>query len=182
MPTNLELVEHTRRALRENWGYMLGGFCQVLTEALLKQKMSQGYKVGEYNTKWGAYLRGFLGRRTTDCYGLIKGCVWWNGGDVIYVSHQDRNQEGAFEAATEKGPLLGIPEIPGLCLYMNGHAGIYVGNGELIECIGAPKGMTLARIVNGKVSGGSNFTHWFKDTFITYPAPISDLNTISCLH
>ena len=79
-----------------------------------------------------------------------------------------RNQEGAYKASKEKGLLKTIPEIPGLVLWMKGHAGIYIGNGEFIECVGAPIGMRKGKIINGKVTSGSKFTHWFKDTYIKY--------------
>lgn len=172
MKTNMELVEFAKKALAENWGYCLGSFGNVLTTTFLTQKLNQGYGVGAYNTKHRPYLNRFLNRRVTDCYGLVKGCVWWNGGNVKYVASQDRNQEGAYNSAKEKGPLSTMPEIPGLILWHKGHAGIYIGNGEFIECSGAPVGMRKGRIQGGKVISGSKFTHWFKDTYIAYSEPI----------
>lgn len=166
--TNLELVDFAKKALVEKWGYCLGTFGQVLSPALLQQKLSQGSGVGAYNTANRAYLNSFMGKRVSDCYGLVKGFVWWNGGNVRYVANQDRNQEGAFNSAKEKGPLSNMPEIPGLVLWMKGHAGIYIGNGEFIECKGAPVGMIKGKITSGKVVSGSPFTHWFKDTYIDY--------------
>lgn len=166
--TNLELVEFAKKALTENWGYCLGTFGNILTPTLLEQKCKQGYGVGDYNTKHKPYLQKFLNKRVSDCYGLVKAFIWWNGGNVQYIASQDRNQEGAFNAAKEKGPLSTIPEIPGLILWMKGHAGIYIGNGEFIECAGAPIGMRKGKIVNSRVVSGSNFTHWFKDTYIEY--------------
>lgn len=168
MKTNLKLVEFAKKALAENWGYCLGTYGNILTPSLLQQKMSQGYGVGAYNTKHKLYLNKFIGKRVSDCYGLIKGFVWWNDGNVKYNAQQDRNQEGAFSAAKEKGVIANIPEIPGLILWMKGHAGIYIGNGEFIECVGAPVGVRKGKIVNGKVISGSKFTHWFKDTYIDY--------------
>lgn len=168
MHTNLELVAFAKKALAENWGYCLGSFGNILTPAFLNAKLKQGYGVGAYNSKHQAYLKRFIDRRVTDCYGLVKGFVWWNNGNVRYIASQDRNQEGAYNAAREKGPISNIPEIPGLVLWMRGHAGVYIGNGEFIECVGAPVGMRKGRIANGRVVSGSRFTHWFKDTYITY--------------
>ncbi|PKL00079.1 MAG: hypothetical protein CVV56_08165 [Tenericutes bacterium HGW-Tenericutes-1] len=168
MVTNIQLVEFVKKALSENWGYCLGSFGNILTPAFMSQKMKQGYGVGEYNTKHKTYLQKFLNKRVSDCYGLVKAFVWWNDGNVKYIASQDRNQEGAFNAAKEKGPISNIPEIPGLVLWMKGHAGIYIGGGEFIECAGAPTGMFKGKIQNGKVVSGSKFTHWFKDTYITY--------------
>ena len=168
MKTNIELVEFAKKALQENWGYCLGSFGNILIPSFLQQKMSQGGGVGAYNAKHKDYLNKFINKRVTDCYGLIKAFVWWNNGQVKYVASQDRNQEGAYTAAKEKGTLATIPEIPGLILWMKGHAGIYIGNGEFIECVGAPVGMRKGKIVNGVVSSGSKFTHWFKDTYVDY--------------
>ena len=176
MHTNTGLVAFAHKALAENWGYCLGSFGNILTDAFLNQKLAQGGGVGAYNTKHKAYLARYRNKRVSDCYGLVKAYVWWTGERTQpkYIPSQDRNQEGAYRAAREKGPLSNMPEIPGLVLWMRGHAGIYIGNGEFIECAGAPKGMVRGRITNGRVVKGSPFTHWFKDTYITYaPAVVS---------
>lgn len=177
---NLKLVEFAKKALNENWGYCLGSFGNILTPAFMAQKMAQGYGVGIYNTRHKTYLGKFLNKRVTDCYGLVKGFVWWNGGNVRYAARQDRNQEGAFNASKEKGLLATMPEIPGLVLWMKGHAGIYIGNGEFIECAGAPVGMIKGKIQSGRVVSGSKFTHWFKDDYITYLVPSSKIKLDLC--
>lgn len=170
MHTNTGLVAFAHKALAENWGYCLGSFGNILTDAFLNQKLAQGGGVGAYNSKHKAYLARYRNKRVSDCYGLVKAYVWWTGERTQpkYIPSQDRNQEGAYRAAREKGPLNNMPEIPGLVLWMRGHAGIYIGNGEFIECAGAPKGMVRGRITNGRVVKGSRFTHWFKDTYINY--------------
>ncbi|OLS02870.1 hypothetical protein [Tissierella creatinophila] len=178
MKTNIELVKFVEKALKENWGYCLGTYGQVLTDSLLKSKTIQGYGVGAYNTRHKAYLNKFKGKMVSDCYGLVKGFVWPKDskGSAKYVASQDRNQEGAFNSAKIKGSISNIPNIPGLILWMKGHAGIYIGNGEFIECVGAPIGMRKGRIQNGKVVSGSKFTHWFKDTYITYVSETPNRN------
>ncbi len=176
---NIGLAEYAKKALSENWGYCLGAFGNILTETLLDQKCNQGGGVGQYNTAHKDYLKKFLNKRVSDCYGLVKAYLWDNNGTVKYNPAQDRNQESAYLAAKEKGVLSTIPEIPGVVLWMSGHAGIYIGNGEFIECAGAPTGMKQGKIQDGKVVSGSRFTHWFKDTFIDYgdaPAPQNCVN------
>lgn len=169
MKTNIGLAAYAQKAYRENWGYLLGGYGTILTQSFLNAKMKQAGRVGTYNTKHQAYLRRFMGKRVTDCYGLIKGYLWTRAdGSVPYNAKQDRNQEMAYNAAKEKGPLRTLPEIPGIVLWMKGHAGVYIGNGEFIECAGVPVGMRKGKIVNGRVTSGARFTHWFKDTHITY--------------
>ena len=168
MKSNKGLVQFVETALAEKWGYCLGTFGQILTPVLLSQKMKQGYGVGVYNTRHQAYLQQFIGKRVSDCYGLVKAFTWWDGNNPKYNAKQDRNQEGAYAAAKEKGPLATLPEIPGVILWMKGHAGVYIGNGEFIECVGAPVGMRKGIIKNGRVVAGSKFTHWFKDTYLEY--------------
>lgn len=169
MKNNIKLVKYAKKAYADNYGYCLGTFGQTLTPNLLNQKMAQGNGVGAYNTRNKAYLSKFIGKTVSDCYGIVKGFVWQDReGNVRYNGSQDRNANTAYNNAREKGPISTIPEIPGLVLWMNGHAGVYVGNGEFIECAGAPKGMQKGKIVNGKVTQGNKFTHWFKDTYITY--------------
>ena len=170
MLTNKGLVEHAKMALAEKWGYCLGTYGQVLTNNVLDAKCSQGYGVGEYNTYWKSYLLGFLNKRVSDCYGLVKSYCWWNDANLGYGINgcPDRNQETAYKAAKIKGTIKNMPEVPGLILYMEGHAGIYIGNGKFIECKGCPYGVIEGKIQNGTVASGSNFTHWFKDTYIFY--------------
>lgn len=174
MKTNLKLVEFAEKAFKEDWGYCLGTFGNILTPTLLQQKMKQGNGVGAYNTKNLPYLKKYTNKRVSDCYGLVKAFKWWNGEgkQPSYIASQDRNQEGAFNASKEKGPLSTIPEVPGLILWMRGHAGIYIGHGEFIECVGSPVGMRKGKIANGRVISGSPFTHWFKDTYVDYQSTL----------
>lgn len=163
------LVDYVKKALKEDWGYVLGTYGQILTPAVLRAKQNQGYGVGAYNRRHNTYVRKYLNKRVSDCYGLVKGFLWTDkNGKVTYDGRMDRNQEMAYNAAKEKGTIANIPEIPGLVLWMKGHAGIYIGNGEFIEIAGVPVGMRKGKITNGKVTRGSKFTHWFKDTFIDY--------------
>jgi len=180
MNTNIALVEYAKKAHKENWGYCLGTFGQTLTPALLKQKMAQGNGVGAYNTKHKAYLAKFMGNKVSDCYGLVKGFLWTDRtGSIRYNSTQDKNANTAYSSAREKGAISNIPEIPGLVLWMKGHAGVYIGNGEFIECAGAPKGMQKGKIQNGRVTQGNKFTHWFKDANITYGEPKPTVDKLS---
>lgn len=173
MFTNTGLVELAKKAQSEKWGYVNGTYGNILTQTLMNQKCSQTGGVGEYNTYWkDKYIKNFVGKRVSDCYGLVKAYVWWTGenSSPIYNSNGciDRNQEGAYAAAKEKGSLSTMPEIPGIVLWMKGHVGIYVGNGEFIECAGCPVGTRKGTVKNGVITSGSKFTHWFKDNWITY--------------
>lgn len=183
--TNIGLVEFAKKALREDWGYVLGTFGQILSPALLKQKQNQGYGVGAYNSRHKAYQTRYIGKRVSDCYGIVKAYLWWQGEgrNPIYTPSQDNNANTAYNIAREKGSISNIPEIPGLVLWMPGHAGVYIGNGEFIECVGSPVGMRKGRIVNGRVVSGSRFRNWFKDVNIKYvkkeEKPVTKKQTVS---
>lgn len=173
MFTNYGLVEHAKKALNEGWGYVNGTFGNILTESLLEQKCSQSGGVGEYNSYWkDKYIKYFIGKRVSDCYGLVKAYIWWTNENSSPQyngnANMDRNQEGAFNIAKEKGLLSTMPELPGIILWMKGHVGIYLGNGEFIECAGCPVGTRKGTIKNGVITSGSKFTHWFKDNWISY--------------
>ena len=184
--TNLGLVELAKKALNENWGYVNGTFGNILTENLLNQKCNQAGGVGEYNSYWrNKYIKNFIGKRVSDCYGLVKAYTWWTDEDSSpkYNNNNciDRNQEGAYAVANEKGLLSTMPEIKGLILWMKGHVGIYIGNGEFIECAGCPVGMRKGTIKNGVITSGSQFTHWFKDNWITYIEEDKDIDVNEAL-
>lgn len=183
--TNKGLVEYVKKAYSEKWGYCLGCYGQILTEKVLNAKMKQGYGVGAYNTRHKNYLYRYMGQRVSDCYGLVKGYIWTSNDRLQYDSKTDRNQEMAYRDAKEKGSISTMPEIPGLILWIKGHAGVYIGGGEFIEIVGAPTGMRKGKIQSGRITYGTKFTHWFKDTYIDYnyqptnPRPTRRVGTIT---
>ena len=168
--TNTGLVAHAKKALNEKWFYGWGTYGQLATAALIESNIRQYPE----NAAWKTYMTVAVGKtRLCDCYGLVKSYLWWtsDGANPKYNNAQDRNTAGAYNAAKEKGTLSNMPEIPGIILYMQGHVGVYIGNGEFIELTGGGVGARKGTIKNGVVTSGSKFTHWFKDTFITYEAP-----------
>ena len=47
-----------------------------------------------------------------------------------------------------------MPDIPGLLVFMPGHVGVYIGNGEVIEARGHAYGVVKTRLKN------RNWTKW----------------------
>ena len=73
---NLDLVKWAEFAYENKWGYVWGSHGQVLTEKELNRLKGV---FGSYVTDKEAYIRShWLGRRTADCVGLIKGYGWYN--------------------------------------------------------------------------------------------------------
>ncbi len=161
---NLDLVQWAIAAERANWGYVMGTFGNILTESGLNAKLEQ---YPSAITPYEAFIReNWLGRRTADCVGLIKGYCWFDpaSGNIQYKTNgmPDINESTMFLTATEKGTIDTIPEIPGLAVWMTGHIGIYIGHGEVIQAAGTRLGVIRTRLEDG------NWTHWLKVPFITY--------------
>lgn len=162
MLTNKGLVEHVEKALAEKWGYVWGTFGQILNNRLLNQKITQYPDgVGKYED----FIRKhWLGKRTADCVGLIKSYMWWTTiGDPVYSSLNDVSANGMFGAAKEKGPINTMPDVPGVCVWKEGHIGVYVGDGQVIEAHGTKHG-----VIQTPLRGGTPWTHWLKCPYITY--------------
>ena len=161
---NRDLAAFAHEAWENQWGYVWGMFGDVLTEEWLSFKIDQypedvGKQEKLIREKW-------MGRRTTDCVGLIKAYGWFDPttGEILYNSGKmpDCSTETMFDAAEETGTVDTIPELPGIIVYREGHVGIYIGGGFVIEAKGTEYG-----VVKTKLSE-SDFTHWFKCPYIEY--------------
>ncbi len=161
---NLDLVKWAVHASKSEWGYVYGTYGSVLNEALLTGKISQ------YPNEVGGYedfiRQHWLGGRTVDCVGLIKGYGWYNTETAqIQIGANgmpDISANAMFENASEKGTIDTIPEIPGLAVWHEGHIGIYIGNGEVVQAANTNAGVIRTPI------GQSGWTHWLKIPYISY--------------
>ena len=159
--TNNDLVVFARGCLGRP--YIYGTFGQILTEKILEQK-ARDYptRLGPERVKYAK--EHYLGKRTSDCEGLIKNFLWAEdpNSPPTYNAAQDLSANGAFEKATVKGVIGTMPERPGICVRYNGHVGVYVGNGEVIEARGFNYGTVKTKLKD------RNWTHWFEHPFIKY--------------
>lgn len=143
---------------------MWGTFGEVLTESYYEAKAAQ------YPDEVGGYedfiRQNWLGGRTADCVGFIKGYGWLNADthEIEYGTNgmPDIGADAMYDNATEKGTIDTIPEIPGLAVWHEGHIGIYIGNGQVIHASGTKVGVVQTPI------GNSGWTHWLKIPYITY--------------
>lgn len=161
---NLDLVTWAKNASNAQWGYVYGMFGTVLDEDMLTYKKNQ---YPEDVTPYEEFIRAnWLGKRCADCVGLIKGYGWYNpeSGEVEYGSNgmADVDAGGMYDAATEKGVLSTMPDIPGLAVWQQGHIGIYVGDGKVVEAMTTTVGVVTTDLNN------RGWTHWLKIPYINY--------------
>lgn len=159
-----DLVIWARQAYENGWGYVYGTYGNILTEELLQDRASM---FGEHVTGFEDFIReNWMRRRTADCVGLIKGYGWYNpdSGEIVVGTNgmADVTANGMFDAATVKGTIDTIPETPGLAVWQDGHIGIYIGNGEVIEAMGTEQGVVKTTLQSG-------WTHWLEIPYISYP-------------
>lgn len=169
MLTNTGLVKHVKMALNEKWGYVWGTFGQYLTPTLLQEKSMQ-YPDGV--GKHVQFIReNWLNKKTADCVGLIKSYIWWNPilHIPVYDPNTDVSADNMYNKASVKGSMDAFPEIPGLCVWKEGHIGIYVGNGEVIEAHGTFYGVIKTPL---KGSGSTPWTHWLQCPYIAYETAV----------
>ena len=172
--TNLSLVGHA--IARLGTGYVYGTYGHVLTESLLSAKLKQyPLKVAPYL----AFIRAnWLGKPVQDCVGLIKGHYWTDDdGKIVYKLDglPDVSANGMYNAATEKGPIYALPEIKGLIVWKNGHVGIYIGNGEVIEAHGTKSGVIKTRLT--KTVNETGWTRWLKCPCVDYITEVENKPT-----
>lgn len=161
---NLDLAQWAIAAEKAGWGYVWGTYGPILTRSLFEMKLEQYPEdVGGYEDYISNH---YIGKRTADCVGLIKGYSWYDpqtesfGYAVNGMPDLSANQ--IYEVATEKGSIDTIPEIPGLLVWMDGHVGIYIGNGEVIEARGTYYGVVRTQLRD------RNWQGWAKVRGITY--------------
>ena len=170
--TNNQLAEFAKKKLGVKSAYMWGEFGRQITNSTINQKVTQ-YRAMESTKKYYtdtrvAYLRSLVGKGYfgCDCTGLYKWFIWSENDRYApkYTKATDRNTVDMYNAATVKGDINTIPEIPGLIVYKYGHVGVYIGNGEVVEC-------TLSSFGDGIVKTklkNRDWTHWLKMPEITY--------------
>ena len=138
--TNEGLVEHAWNAyaMRDHTCYGWGCIFSKITQSSVENKFNQ-YK--DWYASHSAVKNALtsLAAKTdevnyaVDCSGLIKTYTMGGIGNVSYSGSKDYSANSYYANSPEKGDISSMPEIIGLAVHMDGHIGIYVGNGEVIE-------------------------------------------------
>ena len=161
--------------------YWYGTHLQNCTQSLLDRKTSQfpDWYTGDKMVKLHQNIDDKL--ICSDCVGMVKGWAWTNGGVGVLEAigtgepiHQtigsnncpDKSANDMFQYAKDKGMQWGavanIPEMPGLGLWLEGHCGVYIGNGEVVDFRGFALGCAKTKLAN------RNFVYWYQFPFVKY--------------
>ena len=168
MITNIQLCEYAKAQLGHPYWY--GCFGQKSTRELYIAKKKQypaQYQWECKDNQPNTQPTKQLGVRVFDCIGLIKGAIWSNGdpnGKPHYTDSQDYSANGMREKCKAKS-ISSMPEIKGVLVFMNGHVGVYIGDGYVIEAKGHRYGVVKTSFK------GRGWTHWAKCPWIDYIEP-----------
>lgn len=114
-----------------------------------------------------------------DCICFVKGLLWgWNGnasktdGGAVYAVNGVPDLDTEQMLAVCKDVSTDFSKIqPGEFLWLQGHCGIYIGNGQAVECTPAwENGVQVTTVRNIKSGTGHMWTKHGKLPYIEYPA------------
>ena len=159
-----DLVQYALHAYQEHWSYVWGTFGLVLTASLFEAKLAQYPDALADNADF--IRQTWVGGRTTDCVGLVKGYGWLDAEteEIVYNTNgmPDISANEMYHAATVSGTIDTIPETLGLAVWYDGHIGVYIGGGEVVEAMGTRSGVVKTKLE------GARWTHWLKIPYISY--------------
>lgn len=137
-----EFIKMFQKALNSNTVYALGMWGQVINDSIITSKTRQypsfytSARVAQLNSLKGKNYFGF------DCVCLVKSVLWgWEGNPA--------KSNGGAKYASNGVPDIGADTIitkcknvstdfskivPGALVWMKGHVGVYIGDGQCIEC------------------------------------------------
>ena len=146
--------------------YLWGGLGEVITEELIQKKQLE--YPSHYTDAFCDELRKLIDRgvRGYDCSGLIKSFLMGGLPNYSYDPAYDLNSKSLLNHSKTKGKISTMPEYSGICLYLPGHVGIYMGNGNVIE---STNNIRFGNgVVNTKLED-REWTDWFCCPFLEYP-------------
>lgn len=151
------LVEYCKAQL--GLPYWMGTYGNTATAALYranKARLPSYYTASDFPSQYG--------KRVHDCVGLIKGYRWsaTPTSTPRYNASQDVAVSGLLNQCSKRGSISTMPDQAGVCVFMSGHVGVYIGGGYVIEARGHAYG-----VVKTKLSG-RGWTKWGKPDWLTY--------------
>lgn len=139
-----ELVKYAKAQLGKPYWY--GAYGQAASKSVYDMYKSMYPKY----YKWD-FTPEVVGQKVHDCVGLIKGYLWCNDPQDTkpkYDSANDRSANMTRDICAINGKISTIPEVPGMLVFMDGHVGVYIGNGEVIEARGHAYGVVKTKLAD----------------------------------
>jgi len=124
----------------DHLGYVLGGQYQLYSLAMAKD-WGRRHKSGKAYNYFVVECAEWFGRRILDCSGMIIQSF-----REQKASYPDQTANGLHASCSVTGPIHEMPEIVGLQVWKNGHTGVYIGNGWVIECRGHDYGVVVSKL------------------------------------
>lgn len=147
MMTANEFVDIAKAIQKSKTVYALGTYGQNITKSLVTAKTKQ-YPAWYTTHDLTAYTNN--GHRGYDCCGLVKG-ILWGATDTKQAKY---GSNGVPDNGTEsiykdlKNKCKPSEAKPGYILHMQGHVGIYIGDGKVIEATGGSKRCVALTSIN----------------------------------
>lgn len=167
-----DFIKKLKDVEKLNTIYCTGMFGQKIDNNIITAKQVQYPK--QYTDEKIKVLRSLIGKNYYgfDCVGLVKG-VLWGFPNIKYLSNNvsDFSDAGVMTLCTELSTDFS-KIVEGSIVWMQGHIGIYVGNGQVIEC--SPKwknGVQYTNLGNNYKYRTGNYriwTKWGKLKYIEY--------------
>lgn len=159
--TNIGLVAYAIAQLGKPYWY--GTYGQQGSSGVLTSKARQYPSM--YTAARLANCRKQYGVKVHDCVGLIKGYLWCDSPEdetPKYNAAQDKSANGMYNACKERGKISTMPDVAGVLVFLEGHVGVYIGGGYVVEARGFSSGVVKTKLA------GRGWTKWGKCPYITY--------------
>ena len=112
--------------------YMYGNDGKVITEKLIQQKKVQYPK--DYSDSKIAHLRKSIGKIGYECNSYL----------TLYLG-KERSANG-WRDYGYGGNIETMPDVVGVSVFYEGHTGVYIGNGEVLEARGTFYGVVITKL------------------------------------
>lgn len=143
--TNLGLVEYCKAQLGRPYWY--GTFGRKASQAIYDYNRKR-YPAYYTDTDFASQY----GQKVHDCIGLLKGYMWCEDADDTNPKYQsngmdDFSADGFYRHCKRKSTNMSeMPDVVGIAVFMSGHIGYYIGNGEVIEARGHRYGVVITKL------------------------------------
>lgn len=147
-----DLVNFVVAAKDAGWGYVYSAQGQLYSLELAElwgNEKRAGKSYDYYVNKCSCWFEKIV----VDCSGLVNEAFRSKDPNYEYKSANT-----LYSQAVQSGELSTIPEAPGVCVWRNGHIGIYIGNNLVIEAGGTSTGVVMS-LLNAPATG-VNWKYW----------------------